>query len=80
MLMAGRYYLDKQGKSPGVPEEELIRIAVLSLGLNDVVQFDQKKKIIEYQFTEVENSLLDLSLRGFANKLSMDSQAPGGGS
>lgn len=80
MLMAGRYYLDKQGKSPGVPEEELIRIAVLSLGLNDVAPFDQKKKIIEYQFTEVENSLLDLNLRGFANELSMDSPAPGGGS
>ncbi len=76
MLMAGRYYLDKQGKSPGVPEEELIRIAVLSLGLNDVTPFDQKKKIIEYQFTEVENSLLDL----IANELSMDSPTPGGGS
>lgn len=80
MLMAGRYYLNKQGKSPGVPEEELIRIAVLSLRLNDVAPFDQKKKIIEYQFTEVENSLLDLNLRGFANELSMDSPAPGGGS
>jgi glutamate formiminotransferase/formiminotetrahydrofolate cyclodeaminase len=80
MLMAGRYYLNKQGKSPGVPEEELIRIAVLSLGLNDVAPFDQKKKIIEYQFTEVENSLLDLNLRGFANELSMDSPAPGDGS
>jgi len=80
MLMAGRYYLNKQGKSPGVPEEELIRTAVLSLGLNDVALFDKQKKIIEYQFTEVENSLLDLNLRGFANELSMDSPAPGGGS
>lgn len=80
MLMAGRYYLNKQGKSPGVPEEELIRTAVISLGLNDVAPFDVKKKIIEYQFTEVENSLLDLNLREFANELSMDSPAPGGGS
>ncbi len=80
MLMAGRYYLLKQGKSPGVPEEELIRTAVLSLGLNDVAPFDEKKKIIEYQFTEVENSLLDMNLREFANELSMDSPAPGGGS
>lgn len=80
MLMAGRYYLLKQGKSPGVPEEELIRTAVLSLGLNDVAPFDAKKKIIEYQFTEVENSLLDLNLREFANELSIDSPAPGGGS
>jgi glutamate formiminotransferase/formiminotetrahydrofolate cyclodeaminase len=80
MLMAGRYYLNKQGMSPGVPEEELIRTAVLSLGLNDVAPFDKQKKIIEYQFTDVENSLLDLNLRGFANELSMDSPAPGGGS
>jgi glutamate formiminotransferase/formiminotetrahydrofolate cyclodeaminase len=80
MLMAGRYYLEKQGKSPGVPEEELIRIAVLSLGLNDVTPFDPQKKIIEYQFTKVENSLLSQNLREFANELSIDSPAPGGGS
>jgi glutamate formiminotransferase/formiminotetrahydrofolate cyclodeaminase len=80
MLMAGRYYLLKQGKSPGIPEEELIRTAVLSLGLNDVAPFDENKKIIEYQFTEIENSLLDMNLRVFANELSMDSPAPGGGS
>ena len=80
MLQAGRYYLEKQGKSTGVPEEELIRTAVLSLGLNDVSPFEAEKKIIEYQFKEVENSLLDLTLREFANELSMDSPAPGGGS
>ncbi|MFQ6038533.1 MAG: cyclodeaminase/cyclohydrolase family protein, partial [Candidatus Aminicenantales bacterium] len=80
MLMAGRYYLEKQGKSPGVPEEELIDIAVKSLGLEDVAPFDPKKKIIEYQFKEVEDSLLEKNLREFANELSMDSPAPGGGS
>jgi glutamate formiminotransferase/formiminotetrahydrofolate cyclodeaminase len=80
MLMAGRYYLEKQGKSTGIPEEELIRTAVLSLGLNDVSPFEPEKKIIEYQFKEVENSLLELNLREFANELSMDSPAPGGGS
>ena len=80
MLGAGRYYLEKQGKSTGVPEEELIRTAVISLGLTDVAPFEQEKKIIEYQFKEVENSLLDLNLREFANELSMDSPAPGGGS
>jgi len=80
MLMAGRHYLEKQGKSTGVPEEELIRTAILSLGLNDVSPFEPKKKIIEYQFKEVENSLLDLNLREFANELSIDSPAPGGGS
>lgn len=80
LLMAGRYYLEKQRKSPAVPEEELIRIASISLGLNDVAPFDPKKKIIEYQFQETENSLLTYNLREFANELSMDSPAPGGGS
>ena len=80
MLSAGKHYLEKQGKSPGVPEEELIRTAVISLGLTDVAPFEPEKKIIEYQFKEVENSLLDLNLREFANELSIDSPAPGGGS
>ncbi len=80
MLLAGRHYINKQGKSPGIPEEELIKTAILSLGLNDITPFDPKKKIIEYQFKEVENSLLDFNLREFANELSMDSPAPGGGS
>jgi len=80
MLMAGRYYLEKQGKSPGVPEEELIDIAVKSLGLEDVSPFDPRKKIIEYQFKEVEDPLVEKDLRAFVNELSMDSPAPGGGS
>ncbi len=80
LLMAGRHYLTKQGKSPGVPEEELIKTAVSSLGLDDVAPFDPQKKIIEYQFKEVESSLLDYNLREFANELSVDSPAPGGGS
>ncbi len=80
LLMAGRYYLEKQRKSPGLPEEELIRTAVLSLGLNDVAPFDPGKKIIEYQFKEAGPSLLRLNLREFANELSADSPTPGGGS
>jgi glutamate formiminotransferase/formiminotetrahydrofolate cyclodeaminase len=78
--MAGRHYLTKQGKSPGVPEAELVRTAVRSLGLGDVVPFDPEKKIIEYQFREPGPSLAAMSLRGFADELSMDSPAPGGGS
>lgn len=80
LLMAGRYYLEKQGKSPGLPEEEVIRTAVLSLGLNDVAPFDPAKKVIEYQFKEVGPSLLRLNLRELANELSADSPTPGGGS
>ena len=80
LLAAGRYYLEKQGKSPGVPEDELIRTAVISLGLNDLVPFQPKKKIIESQFDEPQKLLARLSLREFTNELSMDSPAPGGGS
>ncbi|MCX6569407.1 MAG: glutamate formimidoyltransferase [Candidatus Aminicenantes bacterium] len=80
LLMAGRYYLGKQGKSPGVPEDELIRTAVRSLGLNDVSPFDPEKKIIENQFEKDRHSLVGLTLREFADELSMDSPAPGGGS
>ena len=80
LLMAGRHYLQKQGKSPGVPEEELIKMAVLSLGLNDVTPFDPEKKIIEYQFKEGKKSLLSLNLREFANEVSLDTPTPGGGS
>lgn len=80
LLMAGKYYLEKQGKSPGVPEEELIRIAAISLGLNDVAPFDPQKKIIEYQFRKVEESRHENKLRDLGNELSMDSPAPGGGS
>jgi glutamate formiminotransferase / formiminotetrahydrofolate cyclodeaminase len=80
LLMAGRYYFEKQGKSPGVPEGELIRMAVRSLGLSDVVPFDPEKKIIEYQFREPGPALVDMTLRAFADELSMDSPTPGGGS
>ena len=59
LLMAGRYYLEKQAKSPGVHEEELIRTAVRSLGLNDVTPFAPEKKIIEYQFEKDGHPLSD---------------------
>jgi glutamate formiminotransferase/formiminotetrahydrofolate cyclodeaminase len=80
LLMAGRHYLEKQGKSPGVPEEELIRTAIISLGLSDVAPFDPDKKIIENQFKEAGRTLGSMSLREFVNELSMDSPTPGGGS
>ena len=80
LLAAGRHYLEKQGKSPGVPEEELVRIAVKSLGLADVAPFDPEKKIIEYQFRDGGARLVRMSLARFADELSMDSPTPGGGS
>jgi len=80
MLDAGRHYLLKQGKSPGVPEEELIEIAIVSMGMRDLTDFDSQKKIIEYQVRELKGPLVKMDLRDFANELSTDSPAPGGGS
>jgi glutamate formiminotransferase len=80
LLMAGRHYLEKQGKSPGAPEEELVRTAVISLGLSDVAPFDPRKKVIEAQFEEPGRTLVGLSVRAFVDEVSMDSPAPGGGS
>lgn len=80
MLMAGRYYLRKQGKSAGLPEEELIRVAVHSMGLSEISAFDPLQKIIEYQFQTVSGSLVQRSVQEFVTEVSRDSPAPGGGS
>jgi glutamate formiminotransferase/formiminotetrahydrofolate cyclodeaminase len=79
LLMAGRHYLEKQYRSQGVPEQDLVHIAVKSLGLDDLGPFDPDKKIIEYQFKR-ENALVDLTAAGFVHEVSRDSMAPGGGS
>jgi glutamate formiminotransferase / formiminotetrahydrofolate cyclodeaminase len=78
--MAGRYYLLRQGKSAGVPEAELVHVAVQSLGLNSISPFDPAKKIIEYRVREGRDTLVARSVRGFVDELSSDSPAPGGGS
>ncbi len=79
MLQTGRYYLEKQGKCPGVPDEELIRTAVISLGMDQLYPFKPEEKIIEYAIAE-KQELLSMNLREFSNELSTDSPAPGGGS
>ncbi len=79
MLQAGIYYLEKQGKTKGVPEGELIHIADLSLGLSDLYPFEADKKIIEYQFDK-GNVLTSMKIDEFTDLLSTDSPAPGGGS
>lgn len=79
MVVAGRYYLEKQGKSPGVPEEELIECAVRSLGLDQLYPFEPEKKIIEYTVFE-KTKFEKQQLREFVNELSIDSPTPGGGS
>lgn len=80
ILEAGKYYLNKQGKSPGVPESELIFTAIKSMGLEDISKFDPNKKIIEYCFKTEEKKLVDMNLKDFIDEVSMDSPAPGGGS
>jgi glutamate formiminotransferase / formiminotetrahydrofolate cyclodeaminase len=80
VLMAGRYYLARQGKSTGVPESELIHVAEQSLGLSSISPFDPAKKIIEYHVRGGRSLLVDRTVRGFVDELSTDSPAPGGGS
>ncbi len=80
MLMAGRHYLRKQGKSAGLPEPEVIEVAIRSLGLHDVARFDPQEKIIEYRLAKGKKGLGDLTLTGFGHELSSESPAPGGGS
>ncbi|MCK4232323.1 glutamate formimidoyltransferase [candidate division WOR-3 bacterium] len=79
MLDAGRYYLNKMGKCIGVPESELIHIAVLSLGLSDLYPFKPEEKIVE-SFVEKEGKLEGMKVRDYFDELSTDSPAPGGGS
>jgi glutamate formiminotransferase/formiminotetrahydrofolate cyclodeaminase len=79
LIDAGRYFLKKQGASTGVSEAELVRTAVLSLGLTDVSEFDPQKKIIEDRFKQ-DAPLAAMSLGEFADELASSSPAPGGGS
>ncbi len=79
MLQAGRHYLKKQGKTTGVPESELVHIAVLSMGMDDLYKFEPEKKIIEYQFRR-EDTLEKMPIDKFSDLLSTDAPAPGGGS
>jgi glutamate formiminotransferase/formiminotetrahydrofolate cyclodeaminase len=81
MLDAGRYFLEKQHRSCGVSDEELIKIAVSSLGLNDVHKFQPEEKIIEYVMADKNRKrLIDMSMKGFMDKTASESPAPGGGS
>jgi len=80
LLEAGRYFLKKQKKNTGIPEKEIIHTAVLSLGLNDTTPFIPSEKIIEYRIHPEQSGLGALSVKDFADELSSDSPAPGGGS
>ncbi|OFY63640.1 MAG: glutamate formimidoyltransferase [Bacteroidetes bacterium RIFCSPLOWO2_02_FULL_36_8] len=81
MTDSGKYFLKKQQRSAGISEEELVHIAIRSLGLNDITPFNPDKKIIEYVIRDTkEKKLVDLNLKQFANETASESPAPGGGS
>ena len=81
MLDAGKHYLQKQGRSIGVSESELIQIAVKSMGLDGLAPFDPEQKIIEYKLrNKADEKLIGMTLTAFANETASESPAPGGGS
>ena len=81
MLDAGKYFLRKQNRSTGIAEREIVRIAVKSLGLDELYPFDPDKKIIEYILRDqTQKKLVDMSVAAFANETASESPAPGGGS
>jgi len=81
MLDAGKYFLKKQKRSTGVSDRELIRIAIKSLGLNDLTPFKPEERIIEFLLRDDKNfRLINMNLREFADETSSESPAPGGGS
>ncbi|REJ83516.1 MAG: glutamate formimidoyltransferase [Bacteroidetes bacterium] len=78
---AGKYFLGKQNRSAGVSERELVRIAVKSMGLDELSPFNPDERIIEYRMKESEtSSLISKNLKEFADETASESPAPGGGS
>jgi glutamate formiminotransferase/formiminotetrahydrofolate cyclodeaminase len=81
MLDAGKYFLRKQERSTGIAESEIIKIAVKSLGLDELTPFKPEQRIIEYKLRESGSQpLLEMNLTSFANETASESPAPGGGS
>ena len=81
MLDAGKYFLNKQKRSVGVSESELIKIAVKSMGLDELAPFNPNERIIEYVLKNTADSkLINMNLATFADETASESPAPGGGS
>ena len=81
LIEAGRHYLAKQERSEGISDAEIIKIAVKSMGLDDLKPFDPQEKVIEYLIEDNSKKLLiDFTCKGFAEEIASESPAPGGGS
>jgi glutamate formiminotransferase / formiminotetrahydrofolate cyclodeaminase len=81
LIEAGKYFLQKQQRSTGVSEQELIKIAVKSMGLDELAPFNPEERIIEHMLnTNKNNPLVRMNLVDFANETASESPAPGGGS
>ena len=80
LIEAGKYFLKKQNRSTGIPEEDILQIAIKSMGLDDLKEFNPREKVIEYLLEENKTAkLIDLTVKGFADETSRESPAPGGG-
>lgn len=82
LMDAGRHYLRMQQRSTGIAEEDIIKIAIKSMGLDDLKPFNPREKVIEYILEDMDKSpkLVNLTCRGFAEETLRESPAPGGGS
>ena len=84
LVDAGRHFLRKQNRSTGLPERELVRIAIESMGLSNLKPFNPDEKVVEYILEADENKgvkkLVDMTCTGFAEETASESPAPGGGS
>lgn len=83
LIEAGKYFLQKQHRSVGIPEEDIISIAIKSLGLDDLKPFRAEEKVIEFMLDGGARNgkrLIDLTVKGFADETARESPAPGGGS
>ena len=80
LMGAGRFYLEKQQRSLGISEEEILKIAVKSMSLDDLKPFNPREKVIEYLMDDGKKGLVDLTVEGFARETASESAAPGGGS
>ena len=82
LIDAGKYFLEKQNRSTGIPEQDIIKIAVKSMGLDDLKPFNPREKVIEYMLEDAQKEgklLVDMSVTDFAEETSRESAAPGGG-